>query len=73
MAADDLQPTPEGVAAPADRARLTHALLDQPPRIRLPPNVTSFLISRDHLAASLLPDAVPGRQGQVYHRPDKWR
>jgi hypothetical protein len=45
----------------------------QPPRIRLPPNVTSFLISRDHLAASLLPDAVPGRQGQAYHRPDKWR
>jgi NYN domain len=32
----------------------------QPPRIRLPPNVTSFLISRDHLAASLLPDTVPG-------------
>lgn len=36
-------------------------------------DVTSFLISHDHLAASLLPDAVPGRQGQAYHRPDKWR
>ena len=33
--------------------------------------LTSF--SHDHLAASLLPDAVPGRKGQVYHRPDKWR
>ncbi|MFN2418812.1 MAG: hypothetical protein ABR593_07810 [Candidatus Limnocylindria bacterium] len=45
----------------------------QPPRIHLPPNVTSFLISRDHLMASLLPDAVPGQHGRVYYRPDKWR
>ena len=45
----------------------------QPPRVHLPPNVRPFLISRDHLAASLLPDAVSGRQGRVYHRPDKWR
>ena len=45
----------------------------QPPRISHPRNVTSFLISRDHLAASLLPDTVPGRQGVVYHRPEKWQ
>jgi hypothetical protein len=34
----------------------------QPPRTSYPRNVTSFLISRDHLAASLLPDVVPGRR-----------
>lgn len=44
----------------------------QPPRLHFPPNVTSFLISRDHLAASLLPDTVAGREGQLYTRPDKW-
>jgi hypothetical protein len=45
----------------------------QPPRLRLPLGVTSFLISRDHLEASLLPDKVTGARGRVYERPDKWQ
>jgi hypothetical protein len=45
----------------------------QPPQLRLPANVTSFLINKDHLTASLLPDEVAGRDGRLYRRPDKWR
>jgi hypothetical protein len=45
----------------------------QPPQRHLPPSVTCFLISRDHLAASLLPDKVSGSQGRAYQRPDKWQ
>lgn len=45
----------------------------QPPQLRFPPNVTTFLIGRDHLAASLLPDQVATPDGRVYQRPDKWR
>lgn len=26
----------------------------------------------EHLAVSLLPDEVTGREGRVYRRPDKW-
>ena len=45
----------------------------QPPQLHLPPSVTSFLISRDHLAMSLLPAEVTGRCGRAYGRPDKWQ
>jgi uncharacterized LabA/DUF88 family protein len=45
----------------------------QPPQLRLPASVTSFLINRNHLSAALLPDTVAGREGRVYCRPDKWR
>jgi hypothetical protein len=45
----------------------------QPPHIDLPGNATSFLISRDHLAASLLPVEVAGCRDRVYQRPEKWQ
>ncbi|HEX9339003.1 MAG TPA: NYN domain-containing protein [Pseudonocardiaceae bacterium] len=45
----------------------------QPPRRQLPPNVTTFLISHDHLAGSLLPDEVAGSHGRIYRRPAKWQ
>ncbi|HET9143784.1 NYN domain-containing protein [Actinophytocola sp.] len=45
----------------------------QPPQARHPPSVTSFLIGRRHVAASLLPARVVGSRGQIYARPDKWR
>jgi uncharacterized LabA/DUF88 family protein len=45
----------------------------QPEAKQLPPNVYSFLIRRDHLLKSMLPDEVPGHRGQIYQRPDKWR
>lgn len=45
----------------------------QPPHRHLPPSVTAFLISRDHLAASLLPASVTDPQGRIHRRPDKWQ
>ncbi|TCO58731.1 NYN domain-containing protein [Actinocrispum wychmicini] len=45
----------------------------QPEKKHLPTSVTPFLIRRDQLAASLLPDVVCGAQGQRYARPAKWR
>ncbi|HEU5469961.1 MAG TPA: hypothetical protein VFV67_04860 [Actinophytocola sp.] len=45
----------------------------QPPQVRRPPSVTSFLIGRRQLAASLLPARVVGSKGQIHERPDKWR
>ncbi|GAA3998325.1 hypothetical protein GCM10022247_18120 [Allokutzneria multivorans] len=44
----------------------------QPPSRTFPPNVVPFLISRAHLAASLLPDAVSAG-ARTYERPEKWR
>jgi len=44
----------------------------QPPQLHFPSSVTSFLIGRRHLAASLLPAQVTGRRGRVYERPEKW-
>ncbi|MGH3568531.1 MAG: NYN domain-containing protein [Pseudonocardia sp.] len=44
----------------------------QPPTKRLPPNVTSFLISREHLVAAQLPDTVAGAGQRLYQRPEKW-
>lgn len=45
----------------------------QPPRHKLPANVTSFLIGQEQLKGSLLPDAVMDPRGWVYRRPDKWQ
>lgn len=45
----------------------------QPPHLHLPPSVMSFLISRDHLAASLPPGMVIDSQRRIDHRPDKWQ
>lgn len=70
----DLMPAITAAAelAPNRRIYLACPPGRQPPQMRLPPSVTSFLISRDHLSVSLLPSEVTGREGRVYQRPDKW-
>jgi hypothetical protein len=70
----DLTPAIQATAelAPARPIYLACPPGRQPPQLHLPPNVTSFLIGRDQLMASLLPDEVTGREGRIYRRPDKW-